>query len=175
MTSSRKRSAAGFTLTDVMMGATILVVGFVGLVDAITMGAGMLDTARNQQIASQIIATELDHLRSSSWAYVSTTLPTSTTYVSVAVNSAGTAATDTNSTNGLNDLNYFSLPTNTALMAVARNHTCRLEAFNVSGQSNLRRIVVTVSWTNATGRMTLTRSGEIYVGKNGLQLSYQKN
>src|SRR3954462_1301399 len=68
MSPSRCRSAAGFTIVEVMMAAAILVVGFMGMIQAITIGSEMLATARRQTLAAQIITFETEKLRLVSWS-----------------------------------------------------------------------------------------------------------
>ncbi len=69
--SSAKRSVGGFTIVEVMMASVILVVGFMGMIQAITMGSEMLATARRQTIANQILNHEMEKLRLTSWSSIS--------------------------------------------------------------------------------------------------------
>ncbi len=180
------QSQAGFTLVDVVMGAAILVVGFIAVVQAVTTGTVMLDTARKQQIAQQIIDAEIENLRASSWTYLNSTLPTSPAYESITVDNTGSSVTN----NTTNAANYFILDTDAALLLQAKGFTCKLEVFNVAGRANIRRAVITVSWVTTTSSQTQnskldinsgsvtqlhTRSGETYLTRNGLQLSFQKS
>src|SRR5690348_10643355 len=64
---SSSRSAGGFTIVEVMMAAVVLVVGFMGMIQAITLGSDMLATARRQTIAAQILSHEVEYLRLASW------------------------------------------------------------------------------------------------------------
>jgi hypothetical protein len=184
------QSESAFTLADVMMGSVILVVGFIAVVHAVSLGTVMLDTARKTQVAQQIIDAELENLRGNDWTYLSSTLPTSPTYVSVTVNADGTDTSDNNGGNGLSDRNYFILTNNASLLALAKNFTVRLDAYNVTGRANIRRVVVTVTWVTNTTSQTQTSSfdvrtsavsqshtcsGELYLAKNGLHLSFQKS
>jgi prepilin-type N-terminal cleavage/methylation domain-containing protein len=61
----------GFTIVEVMMASVILVVGFMGMITAITIGSEMLATARRQTIAAQIITHEVEKLRLKSWSDIS--------------------------------------------------------------------------------------------------------
>ena len=49
------RNRSGFTLVEVALAATILLVGFAGMAEALIIGSEMLDTARKQTIAAQIM------------------------------------------------------------------------------------------------------------------------
>src|SRR5882762_5803940 len=61
---------SGFTLVEVMMAATILVVGLVGMMQAVTIGSEMLDTGRKQTVAAQIIQDQIERVRLMSWTDV---------------------------------------------------------------------------------------------------------
>ncbi|MDP2324685.1 MAG: hypothetical protein Q8N51_11710, partial [Gammaproteobacteria bacterium] len=63
----RRPSSAGFSIVDVMMGATILVVGLMGLIQAVIIGSEMLATARRQTLAAQILDNEIEKLRFKTW------------------------------------------------------------------------------------------------------------
>ena len=60
----------GFTLVEVMMAAVILVVGFIGMIEAVTVTSAMLDHARRQTYANQVINKELDDLRFAPWTTI---------------------------------------------------------------------------------------------------------
>jgi hypothetical protein len=49
------------------MASTILVVGFIGLIEAITVASTMMDHARRQTFATQILNHEIEDLRMQSW------------------------------------------------------------------------------------------------------------
>jgi len=51
-----------------MMASVILVVGFMGMITALTISSEMLATARRQTLAAQIIIGEIDKLRLQTWA-----------------------------------------------------------------------------------------------------------
>jgi len=157
------------------MAATILVVGFIGLIEAVTIGSEEIDTARQQQVAAQIIATEIEELRSGPWSTLSG-LPASAT---LTIDAAGAPSGDEtafalcNFTTGTGD-------DNTALLAQAKGFTCtlartRLRPTGATASSvTFLKVVYTVSWTSNTGR-TYSRSTETYFGMNGLHLSFQKS
>jgi len=73
-------SSKGFTIIEVMMAATILVVGFMGMIQALTIGSEMIATARRQTIANQIMTHELEQLRLEDWASTLLNLSTTTTW-----------------------------------------------------------------------------------------------
>ncbi len=60
------------------MASVILVVGFMGMIQAVTIGSEMLATARRQTLAQQIINHELEELRLVAWS--ATTTVNGTTY-----------------------------------------------------------------------------------------------
>jgi len=75
---------SGFTIVEVMMASVILVVGFIGMIQGITIGSEMMATARRQTLAAQILDHEIGKLRLRDWTYISTTLTSaaSATYTS---------------------------------------------------------------------------------------------
>jgi Tfp pilus assembly protein PilV len=79
---SHSRSIAGFTLVEVMMAAIILTVGFVGMIQAVTICSGMMNQARRQTLAAQILSNETEQLRLKSWTTISG-LPLGTTTVGI--------------------------------------------------------------------------------------------
>lgn len=157
-----RRSAsrqAGFTLVEVAMASLILVVGFIGLIQAVTLGGGMLAQARREALATRILEHEIEKLRFKSWPEI-VALPTASTAVALA---AGFAAEAT----GLG-----------ATFTLARTLTSPDPA------TNLREVNFTVTWVVTSSRrnpdgtlvtFTHTRSNSAYFGKNGLNLSYQRS
>jgi len=137
MTKQRLQSQAGFTLIEVGMGALILVVGFIGLIQAVTIGTQMMDTARKQQIAMQIIDAELEWLRSQNDSFI----PAPSTSATISVDFTGaTPATAGN----------FHLDDNAVLLAQAKGFTVTMTRTNV--RTNFEKITYVVTWTGATGR-----------------------
>lgn len=176
MTKQRLNSQAGFTLIEVGMGALILVVGFIGLIQAITLGTQMLDTARKQQIAMQIADAEIEWLRAQNDTFI---LGLSAA-ASMSVDLTGTATPSS-------DAN-FHLWDNPALLAQAKGFTVRMTHTTV--RSNFEKVTYVITWTGATGRdyyrrtdtdsdgvvdAAHSRTFEVYFEKNGLRLSFQKS
>ncbi len=132
----------GFTLVEVMMAATILVVGLVGMMQTVTIGSEMLDTARKQTLASQIIQHQIERVRLMNWSDVAA-LGASPTPVAVS----------------------------DAFAAQGGGFACQRTATDV--KAGLRRLTFTVTWKSNVNR-SYTRTGETYVGKNGLSVTYQR-
>src|SRR4051794_13667365 len=63
-------SASAFTLVEVLLAAAVMLVGVIGMIHAITLGSEMLDTARKQTIATQIMHGELEKIRLTDWAEI---------------------------------------------------------------------------------------------------------
>src|SRR5687768_3480416 len=84
------RSKDGFSVIEVMMATTILLVGFVGAIQAITIGTESVDTARKQYLAQQVITAELEKLRGSDW----TTLANLPSKATIVVAPSGTISGD---------------------------------------------------------------------------------
>lgn len=167
-------SQKAFTLIEVLMAATVLVVGFTAVIQAVTVGSEMIDTARKQQIAQQIIDGEIARQRTLTWAGTPTQLgilamlnsPTFRIWVnddtSIGYDPVGAIGVPA----------YFSLTANTSLKAVAKGFTCQADTTNVRSGTMLS-ITYTVTWRVSPTRVH-TRKGVAYFVQNGLHLSYQK-
>ena len=94
MLSARHRHATGFTIVEVMMASVILVVGFLGMIEAVTISAKQMDAARRQTLATQIINHEIEKLRLLPWDVTTAApnelcindLPTASTAVAIDTN-----------------------------------------------------------------------------------------
>jgi hypothetical protein len=158
-----------------MMATTILLVGFIGSIQALTIMSEALDTARKQQVAQQIVAAEIEKLRGKDWATIAN-LPDSASIV------VGAGATLTGDTASFALSNYTSAASddNVALANLASGFTCtftrtRLRpAAATAANVTYVKLVYTVSWTSNTGR-SHRHSIETYLGQNGLHLSYQQS
>lgn len=166
----------GFTIVEVMMASVILVVGFIGMISAITIGSEMLATANRSTIATQIIAHETEKLRLKDWSYISGLGNASAaTYDSTA---SGSTAIDTAiAGSGVT----FSLSrTVTTITTDLREVT-----FTVTwtrGGTTTAANTPTGSWLNrlafqrpSTVSRTYTRIGSAYFGKYGLNLNLQRS
>ena len=171
---AQPRRAQGFSLVEVIMASAILLVGFVGLIQAVTISSQSLDTARKQQFASQIIAAEIERLRAGPWATVSG-LPATAT---IRIDAAGVASGDAAS---------FFLTSYTAtasddsdVCALAKGFTCSLTrtflrpSLATASTATFLKVAYTVSWTTNTGRVQRQQI-DAYFAKNGLHLSYQQS
>lgn len=158
-----------------MMATTILLVGFIGMIQAITIGSESLDAARKLQIANQLVTAELEKLRGGAWSTVANLPETAT----ITINGAGAISGDATS---------FALSNHTAdrsddyteLCSLARGFTCSLTRQYLRPTSasastvTYVKVVYKVSWTSNTGRAK-THQVATYLGKNGLHLSYQQS
>jgi Tfp pilus assembly protein PilV len=150
-----KPSLRGFTLVEVMMAATMMLAGIVGMMHVITTGSEMLDAARKQTIATQIMHGEIERIRVSDWTQISALAASHPTQLGYAETSAGRVVQwVTNATQIPADSFKFSRTIS-----------------NV--RPDLKQISYSVEWVGNTGR-PYTRSTSTYVGKNGLYVAYQR-
>jgi len=63
--SARRR---GFTIAEVLVAATVLLLGIVSAITALQRGMQASDTARNLSFATQIMQSEMERLRLKSWS-----------------------------------------------------------------------------------------------------------
>lgn len=171
----RLRGHAGFSIVEVMMATAILLVGFIGLIQAVTIGSESLDRARRQQIAVQLVNAEIERLRGSAWSTITAT-PAS---ASITINQSGQAS---------GDLTSFALTNRTAatsdddaeLCRLARGFTCSVTRSYLrptaatSTNATYVKLTYTISWTSNTGRAQ-RHQVDAYLAKNGLHLSYQQS
>jgi Tfp pilus assembly protein PilV len=150
MKSSLKR-LGGFTIVEVAVAAGVLAIGLAGMVQAMGIGSEMLDTARKQTIASQVIQSEIERLRMLTWT-------------------AGSLPADLTLTDRPA---VVSINPSLAQVAPATLFNCTRAVQLASGRADLRQVTIVVSWTGITGK-THSRSTNVYLGRNGLNVAYQK-
>lgn len=175
MHGQRRASQGGFSLIEVMMASSILLVGFIGMIQAITIGSESLDTARKQQVAAQLITAEIEKLRGSPWSTIKSLPATG----AITVGSTGAISGDTTSF-ALTNRTTDSADDNTDLSALARGFSCSFTrtflrpASATATNATFIKVVYTVSWTTNTGRVQ-THSVDAFLAKSGLHLSYQQS
>jgi Tfp pilus assembly protein PilV len=147
------RIRAGFTLVEVALAATILLVGFAGMAEALMIGSEMLDTAHKQTIAAQIMQAEVEYLRLKDWPTIQNLTSTAPAYLSDGI---------------------YPEFAQTTLSSFAGTRFTFARQVNADPYPNLRWITMTVSWTSITGKPH-SRSSNIYLGKYALNVSYQKS
>ena len=143
------------TVVEVCIAATVVLIGVVGLIQALTIGAAMLETSRSQTLAAQITQHEIGQLRLLEW------------------DDTGTSAKDADIL-ALSTDNSFTLlsnkPSAHPFKTVASTFGVKKTVTDV--QTDLRRVVLSVQWTSKVTGRVYTRTGETYLGKNGLHASY---
>lgn len=165
----------GFNLVEVMMATTILLVGFIGLIQAITMGSESLDAARKRQVANQIVAAEIEKLRGGAWTTIAN-LPATAT---ITIGTAGAISGDT-ANFALSNRTATTSDDNTELASLARGFTCSLTRTRLrptgatAATVTFVKLAYTISWKGNTGR-THTHTLETFLGMNGLHLSFQQS
>jgi hypothetical protein len=163
------KSVLGFTLIEVALAAAIIGVGFVGMIEALAIGSEMLDTARKQTIAAQIMQSEIEYLRLQDWD----------TMLSQLTNQSQKALTE-NPANPNGNSGYRHL-FGTSLASMPYRSlkygwevvTLRTANPDGTGPPILRQVTITVTWASVTGKPHV-RSSSVYIGKYGLNVPYQK-
>ncbi|MEO7414685.1 MAG: hypothetical protein ABIZ81_15150 [Opitutaceae bacterium] len=150
----------GFTLLEVMLAATVMLGGIVGMMHVITSGSEMLDASRKQTIATQIMHGEIERIRITDWAQIVALVPP---YPAQQTQQGYSEANAARIVQWIPD----DSPT-----SPNRFRFTRTLSYN---RSDLTQIAVsyTVNWTGNTGH-SYTRSTSTYVGKNGLYVAYQR-
>ncbi len=152
---NRPHGARGFSILEVMLGATVMVLGIVTAITALQYGMRSVDTARNMTLAAQIMQSEVEILRLQNWSQISA-LAASTSVDPSTMITTGTAT-----------------PLDATLTAIAARFTCTRAVSNVSGktdlagQPNMKLITLTVNWTGLDNRPHSLKFETRYA-KNGL-------
>lgn len=153
-----RRGARGFTIIEVMMAAAILVVGFMGMIQALTIGSEMMATARRQTLANQMITQEIEKLRLTDWS----SLPPSGT----SSLTPDASFTDAIAACGLTP------------SGITLSRTVTDLDVDADGTTDLKEITITLSWskgaTSASQAATYMRSMRAYFGKYGVNLNTQR-
>jgi prepilin-type N-terminal cleavage/methylation domain-containing protein len=175
MPKSSTANSDGFSIIEVMVASAILLVGFIGVMQALTIGTESLDMGRKQQIANQLIAAEIEKLRGGAWSTIAS-LPDSAT---ITIGSAGAISGDVTAF-GLSNRTASTADDNTALSSLANGFTCsftreRLRPSSATATTvTFVKVIYTVRWSSPTGRAH-RHTAEAYLAKNGLHLSYQQS
>lgn len=141
-----------FTLVEVMVASSVMILAIVGMIQVVVSGSEMLDLSRKQTVAMQIIHGQIDNIRLSDWAQVN------------ALSSPRTVNVDGG--------DQFGFVFGTNLPTVAKGFQCTRTITTV--RTDMKQVTFTVTWKGNTGR-SYTRSGSTYVGKNGLYVTYQRS
>ncbi|MCX6951993.1 MAG: hypothetical protein NTV51_07485 [Verrucomicrobia bacterium] len=161
------RRSAGFTVIEVMMATLILMVGFIGLIEAVTVTSTTMDHARRQTLATQIINHEIEELYLATWSTISA-LPTASTTLTI---------------DSQFDAARLALGDNNTANAVVR-FTLTRTVTNPDPVTNIREVNFTVTWVVTSSRLTSggarlttthTCANSAWYGKNGLHLSYRQS
>jgi len=131
----------GFTIIEVALAAFVMSFGLASSIIALQSGFRFLDVARDTTLASQILQSEIERIRMMSWANVSA-LP-----AEEAVDLATMFTSDVN--------------------LASRFTVRRLVSPDTSRPSDVRLIVIIVTWRSFDGRSHTRRFEAKYV-KNGL-------
>jgi Tfp pilus assembly protein PilV len=175
MPDSSAARSDGFSIIEVMMAAAILLVGFIGVIQALTIGTESVDTVRKQQVAGQLVAAEIEKLRGSAWTTIANLPETGT----ITIGAAGAITGDCTAF-ALSNRTTDAVDDNLALSRLASGLTCSFTRLRLrptsATASNVTfvKVTYTVTWTSNTGR-THRHTTETFFSFNGLQLSYQQS
>ncbi|MEO7701252.1 MAG: prepilin-type N-terminal cleavage/methylation domain-containing protein [Opitutus sp.] len=143
-TQVRRKRAKGFTIIEVAIAATVMALVLATSITVIQHAYRLLDRARSITIAGQIMQSEFEKMRLNPWT---------------GVNGISTLTTNSNVTI---DTVFTSNRNIGSRFVLAR------DVSNVPGAiAGMKRIALTVTWTNFDGRQ-LSRGYATYYGENGL-------
>ena len=156
----RRDRKKAFTIVEVMLAAAVLIAGVVGMIQVVASCATMMDLAKKQTIAAQIIQDQIGKVHLIAWS----ALPASGNYnftPDSSFSASAQALYNPNANNASQDNKFF------------------YTIVDVPSKTNLKQITYWVTWyTGRTGDTNLrkyARRGTTYVSKNGLYVTYQRS
>ena len=142
-----KAGAKAFTIVEVVVSVVIIAIGVGGFMGAFNYAYFVMELARENQRATQIMVDKCDTIRLFSWDQV-------------------------NSTNGFIPATFSMAydPTSTNGTGINYQGTVSISDFpyTTSYSSNLRQLTITLNW-NTRGRVQHTRTNVTFIAKDGLQ------
>ncbi|HEU5068912.1 MAG TPA: hypothetical protein VFV96_00685 [Verrucomicrobiae bacterium] len=135
------KSEAGMTLAEVVFSVAILAVCMGGLMGALANGFFTIQTARENQRATQILSQRTEMIRLCNWDNLATFNPDFTEQYDPQSSSSGVVYTG--------KVTIASVP------------------FTASYSTNMRMMTVTLNWTSKG--ISHTRSASTFVAKDGMQ------
>ena len=138
------------------MAATVMLLALLGMIQVVISGTEMLDVARKQTIATQMIRAEIDRIRTEEWSTV--------------LGYYGSTTQAIDATMGAGSLGYPELVT---YKNTTKDFTIARTVAYTSGRTDQLQVTFTVTWITGDRRRTYTRSGTTYYGKNGLNVTYR--
>lgn len=186
------------------MAAVILTVGFLALIQGTTLSAALMEQARRQTLAAQILQNEIETLRLADWKTTVSALPTAPTAVGASwnggsnylpgdlVTNAGnwyrciltnSGQTTSNTTYWKLDAPSYSNSLSTTGFAYGANYSITRTVTDVVTGS-MREATFTVTWLVNSNRrdengdpviFPYTRTSSAYFGKYGLNLTYTRS
>jgi uncharacterized protein (TIGR02598 family) len=146
---SRARRLAAFTIVEVMTAVFVMALAISTSVTTLQAGYRSIDTARNLTLAGQILQSMIEDIRLKQWTEIN----------SMAASTTGTISTfDTTGS-------FTSFSTTAA--AMLNRFTINRTVANVTGQTGLKKIVLTATWRGVDGRQTSVNY-TTYYAQNGL-------
>jgi prepilin-type N-terminal cleavage/methylation domain-containing protein len=160
-------STRGFTLIEVVMASVIMLVGIIGSVTVLITGSRMLESSRQQTVASQILRSETERLRLTDWSTMQQLWSAQQAYA---------ASHPANPTPPIDLTTRYPVASYPSFATVLTNFQFRCTQLiekDVDGKTDYNRVTFTVTWVDHRGD-SHTRSSAAYVAKNGLYVSYQR-
>lgn len=151
--SSRKGQFA-FTLIEVVMAVSVILIAFVAIFGSISLGYSLTALTRENLRATQIMVDKMEGVRLYSWSQVTNTntfLATTFTNWFYDTNNIGLVSAQGNGVQYVGTVSIVPFP------------------YSTTYSSNMVQFNVTVTWTSQFRSMSRTRSMSTYVSQPGLQ------
>lgn len=143
--SQSHRAARAFTLVEIMVAIAIIAISFVSLYAGITAGVQVIQLARENLRATQIMVEKTETIRIKSWSEITNSVDSATTFVE----------------------DFY--PRGVASKGLTYHGTIKIadSELDTNYRDEVRLVVVTVRWTNAG--VARAREMRTHVAREGMQ------
>jgi uncharacterized protein (TIGR02598 family) len=144
-----RRRKTGFTIVEVMAAVFVMALAISTSITTLQAGYRAIDTARNLTLAGQILQSMIEDIRLKQWAEIN-----------------AMAATTTGPISTFDTTGSFTSFSTTAAAMLSR-FTITRTVSDVTGQTGLKKIVLTATWNGYDGRSS-SANYTTYYAQNGL-------
>jgi uncharacterized protein (TIGR02598 family) len=161
----RPGSRRGFTIVEVMVATAVMALVISTSITTLQVGFRTIDTARNTTIAGQVLQSLVEDLRLQTWTAVSALQPSPPTAGTL----TGNLATFDTASNHIQSGSFTGY--SAAEAAILNRFTITRTVTDAPGQTGMKVVVFTATWTGIDGR-SHTVNYTTYYAQNGLYAYY---
>jgi prepilin-type N-terminal cleavage/methylation domain-containing protein len=161
----------GFTLTEVLVSVAIVATMFVSLYAGVSQGFAIINTARENLRATQVMLEKMEVMRLYTWDQINSNgfIPSEFKETLVPATTAGASSS---SSDGSAQISISSESTSTSSEGSGTVFHGAIKVTDPSSvhtnySDRLKEVIIVITWTNGT--VVRTREMRTFVGQNGLQ------